>query len=508
MKTKPQNGAQSAERPPVVAVVGHIDHGKSTLLDYIRHANVTAGEAGGITQHLSAYEATHGAHTITFLDTPGHEAFKAMRSRGLEVADVAILVVSAEDGVKPQTLEAKKLIEDVGISYIVALTKIDKPGVDINRAKNSLLEHGIYLEGMGGEIPWVAVSGKTGAGIPELLDLIILAGQLKGLSTDAGAPATGVVIESHVDRKRGTSATLIVQSGVLRTGTFIVSGVASAPVRIMENFLGKPIKEAPAGTPVSVVGFSALPKAGDAFQVIADKKEAAERVRLALIAEGERVTVKRTSAPTTTQTDEEEKRVIPILIKTDVAGTGEAVLHEIEKIPLPQNVEIKVVGVGVGSVSEADVKLVTGATRGLIVGFNVKTDTAARDLAERDGVVIGIFEVIYNLPEWLASEIETRRPRQRIEEKTGTAKILKVFSVAKGRTVLGGRVEEGEIADRAEVKIMRRDLLLGIGEIVSLQTQKISAKKVEAGSEFGVMVKTDVSVAPGDRLECFTIELK
>ncbi|HEX2615269.1 MAG TPA: GTP-binding protein, partial [Nitrososphaera sp.] len=225
------------ERPPVVAIVGHIDHGKSTLLDYIRRTNVVEKEAGGITQHLSAYEATHtnatGEHHITFLDTPGHEAFRAMRTRGLEVADVAVLVVSAEDGVKPQTLEAIKLIEEAKIPYIVAITKIDKPGVYADKARNSLMEHNIFLEGLGGTIPSVAVSGKSGEGVPELLDLILLAAELEGLEAVTSGPASGVVIEGHTESKRGNTATLIVQKGTIKSGEFVVSGESFAPVRIM-----------------------------------------------------------------------------------------------------------------------------------------------------------------------------------------------------------------------------------------------------------------------------------
>src|SRR3989338_2741593 len=271
-----ETAADKGVRPPIVAIVGHIDHGKSTLLDYIRKTNVVEAEAGGITQHLSAYEAVHknagGEHKITFLDTPGHEAFKAMRSRGLEVADVAILVVSAEDGVKPQTLEALKLIDGVKIPYIVALTKIDKPSANVEKAKASLLESGIYLEGMGGNVPYVAVSGKTGAGVPELLDLILLAAELEGLTADPSLPGEGVVIEAHIDSKRGNTATLVVENGSVRSGEFVVSSEALAPVRIMENFLGKPIKEALPGSPVRIVGFSSLPQVGARFKTVETKR--------------------------------------------------------------------------------------------------------------------------------------------------------------------------------------------------------------------------------------------
>lgn len=523
MPKKSQHTAPAAhQRPPVVAIVGHIDHGKSTLLDYIRHTSVVAGEAGGITQHLSAYEAVHPStssgqvtqRSITFLDTPGHEAFKAMRSRGLEVADVAILVVSAEDGVKPQTLEAVKLIEGVGIPYIVALTKADKPSADIERAKNSLLENGIYLEGMGGSIPSIAVSGKTGEGIPELLDLILLAGDLEDLSAELQAPASGLVIEAHIDAKRGTSATLIIKNGTLKSGTYVVSGESFAPVRIMENFLGKLIKEARAGSPVRIIGFSSLPDVGSPFKNVPSKKEAEETARvarLARLAESAKAAQKPAAPKLPDGAAEEtppEKMIVPLLMKTDVAGTGEAVLHEIQKLAIPESMELRVVGQGVGSVSEADVKLVSGKTPGFIVGFNVKTDERARDLAERDGVSIGLFDIIYKLAEWVAEEVEKRRPRERVEEKTGSARILKVFSTGKGKTVLGGRVEEGVLKARAEVRIMRKDAEVGQGEIVSLQSQKKDVKEVEAGSEFGAMVATKADAASGDYLECVTVTLK
>jgi len=386
----------AAERPPIVAIVGHIDHGKSTLLDYIRKTNVVEKEAGGITQHLSAYEATHGGKHITFLDTPGHEAFKGMRARGLEVADVAILIVSSEEGVKPQTIEALKRIEETKLPYIVAFTKIDKPGSNIEKAKMSMLEHQIFLEGLGGDVPWVGISSKSGEGVPELLDLILLAAELKGLSADASLPGTGLVIEAHVDPKRGNTATLIVQNGTIESGSFVVAGAAFAPVRIMENFLGKPIKSASAGSPVRIVGFSALPEVGAQWSVAANKKEAEARA-----AEGA-VAAKRGLSRTVSQSAEEESAhmVLPLIIKTDVMGTGEAVVHELEKIPQHPRLELRIVSRAVGAITEGDVKLVGGGkTPGIIVGFNVKVEREARDLAERLGVEIATFDIIYKLAE-------------------------------------------------------------------------------------------------------------
>ncbi len=500
-----------AGRPPIVAVVGHIDHGKSTLLDYIRKTHVAEGEAGGITQHLSAYEATHtnagGTHAITFLDTPGHEAFKAMRMRGLEVADVAVLVVSAEDGVKPQTLEALKLLGERDIPYIVALTKIDKPSANVERTKLSLLEHNVYLEGMGGEVPYVAVSSKTGEGIAELLDLILLAGELEGLSSNPDAPGEGVVIEAHVDQKRGNTATLIVQDGSIGSGEYVVSGESFAPVRIMENFLGHAIKKALPGSPITIVGFSSLPRVGEQWHATESKREAEEDARENAL----KALAKNVSKNIPQKTDEEEElpAILPLLVKTDVAGTGEAVMHEIEKLPTYEKLQTKVVGQGVGSISEGDVRLVGGgAIPGIIIGFNVRVEPEARSLAERLGVAVMVFDIIYKLTEWLGAELEKRRPREKQEVKTGVAKIAKVFSAAKGRVVVGGKVEEGSLLEGEDVKILRRDVEIGRGEIVSLQTHKTDTKKVGEGQEFGAMVKTSIEPAVGDRLEAFEVVVK
>jgi len=499
-------------RPPIVTVVGHIDHGKSTLLDYIRKTTVVEGEAGGITQHLSAYQATHknaaGEHLITFLDTPGHEAFSAMRSRGLKVADVAILVVSAEEGAKPQTLEALKLIQEAAIPYVVAFTKIDKPGANLERAKMSMLEHQVFLEGMGGEVPWVAVSSKSGDGIPELLDLILLAAELEGISADAEAPARGLVIEAHVDPKRGSTATLIIEDGTLESGEFVVAGGALAPVRIMENFLGKPIKRAAPGSPVRIVGFSTLPQVGDGWRAVETKKEAEEEIRSRIPA----ATALRAARPQSPAADSDSAPesddvvVLPLVIKTDVAGTGEAVMHELDKLPKAEKLEVRVVSRGVGAITESDVKVAgAGKTAGLIVGFNVKLENPARELAGRMGVTVATFDIIYKLAEWLGAEVEKRRPRERVESLIGAAKVLKFFSSAKGRVVLGGRVEEGELRENAEVRVMRRDLELGRGKITSLQTQKTPVKKVESGMEFGAQLKLEALPAPGDRIEAFEV---
>ncbi|MBY0473226.1 GTP-binding protein [Patescibacteria group bacterium] len=533
-----QENLTSGERPPIVAIVGHIDHGKSTLLDYIRKTNITEKEAGGITQHLSAYEAQHtnatGTHHITFLDTPGHEAFRAMRLRGLEVADVAVLVVSAEDGAKPQTLEAVKLIEETKIPYIVAITKIDKPGADVEKAKMSLLENGIYLEGLGGEIPFTAISSKSGEGIPELLDLILLAGELEGLSADPDKAGEGLVIEAHLDPKRGNAATLIVQDGSVESGEFIISGESMAPVRIMENYVGKAIKVAGPGSPILIVGFSSLPQIGAKWRCVETKKEAEQEVSEAKRNPAQKpsspqrgefsaknsptsgavapayISDELVSASTATESAEPaEVMNLPIVIKTDFAGTGDAVVHEIEKLPKHARLNVHVVGRGTGPISKSDVELVgSGAVPGIILGFNVKADRDAVQLAERLGVSASTFSIIYELTKWLGEEIEKRRPRAQMEEKTGSAKLLKVFSTVKNKVVVGGRVDEGEIVEGADIKIIRRDVEVGRGTISSLQSQKSAAKKVEKGNEFGAMLKIDFEPAAGDTLEVFAVVTK
>jgi translation initiation factor IF-2 len=514
----PNNTPKAGTRPPIVAVVGHIDHGKSTLLDYIRKTNVVEGEAGGITQHLSAYQAVHenssGKHPITFLDTPGHAAFVGMRSRGLEVADVAILVVSSEEGIKPQTVEALDLIKSAEIPYVIAFTKIDKESANLERAKLSMLEHQVFIEGMGGDVPWVGVSGKSGEGVPELLDLILLAVELEEITADASLPGRGLVIEAHTESKRGNTAMLIVLDGTVASGKYVVAGECTAPVRIMENFLGKPIKEAGPSEPIRIVGFTPLPTVGTQWEIVANKKEAeakaaAYKSRVVPQAAPKQAPAALAEAQDAAPAFEGQKLVIPLIIKTDVAGTGEAVVHELQKLPQHDSLEVRVVARGVGAITESDIKMLAGSTTpGLIVGFNVKVEPAARELAERQGVTVNTFTIIYKLTEWLQEIVEERRPRAQVEEIKGAAKVLKFFSAQSGRVVMGGRVEEGSLSEGTEVRVMRRDEEIGRGKIVSLQTGKTPTKKVESGTEFGAMLRTEVMIAAGDRIEAVAIVIK
>lgn len=489
-------------RHPVVVVMGHIDHGKSTLLDYIRKTNIVDKEAGGITQHLSAYVVEHqtqdaGMKRITFLDTPGHAAFQKMRLRGADVADVAILVVSAEEGVKPQTLEALLSIKTAGIPYVVAINKIDKPNANIDRTKNSLIENEIYIEGMGGDIAYTPISAKAGTGIDELLDLVLLTAELAGLRGDESAKAEGVVIESELDTKRGTSATLIVKNGILKSGMFVVSGRAFAPVRIMEDFLGKTIKEASLSIPVRIIGFSDVPAVGAAFTTCTTKKEAEA---LAHSAEDTEKNARQSEMSMSS-----DLPIIPILIKADTVGSIEGIEHEIAKI-VQDRVAFRIVEKTVGGITENDVKNVGATPNAIIIGFNTPVDRQAKDIAERLGVEIATFDIIYKLAEWLAEAVVLRTPKQTTDVKTGDAKILKEFSVQRHTHVLGGRVLNGVLKIGETVKVMRRDLEIGRGKLNNLQQAKTNTKEVSNG-EFGMELDTKADILPGDTIEAFeTIE--
>lgn len=497
MAQKKNVQSKIVKRPPVVVIMGHIDHGKSTLLDYIRKTNLVDKEAGGITQHLSAYVVEHttseGSHEkITFLDTPGHAAFQKMRLRGADVADIAILIVSAEDGVKPQTLEALESIKTAGIPYIVAINKIDKPEANVARTQASLIENEIYIEGMGGDIPFALISAKSGTGVSELLDLIILAADLAELKGDAGASASGTIIEGNLDTKRGTTATMIIKEGTLRSGSFVVSGNVFAPVRIMEDFLGKPIKEASLSEPIQIVGFTDVPEVGATFITVDSKKEAEVLIAEAKLGKVPGARFERTNLP-----------FIPLLIKADVLGTLDAIKHELSKFE-SDRIAVRVIGAQVGDITAFDVQNVSATENAIIVGFNVKVERAAVELAERLNVEIDTFDIIYELSEWLNTALKNRTPKREEEVISGKAKILKEFSTQKNTRVLGARIEEGTLRLKQQVRIMRREIEIGKGTITNLQQSKSDVQTVSDG-EFGLQISAKIEVAPGDYIEGFDI---
>lgn len=481
-------------RPPIIAVMGHIDHGKSSLLDYIRKENVVAGEAGGITQHVSAYIALHNGRPVTFLDTPGHEAFEAIRARGAAAADIAILVVAADEGVMPQTLDALTAIKGAEIPFIIAITKIDKNNADIERTKTSLLEHEIFIEGMGGDIAYTPISSKTGEGVSDLLDLVLLAADLAGITADPSISATGFVLESTQDPKRGSSATLIIKDGSLGLKGFVVAGDAYAPIRFIEDFRGTRIEEAGPSEPVRISGFNKLPAAGSLFSIVQNKKEAE-----ALAKENEREAA---AVPERTAATEGIAE-LPLVVKADVAGSVDAILHEIAKITHERGV-IRVIASGVGNVSESDVKI-AHASGGIIIAFNVGTDAIARELSDRDTVAIFPFSIIYELSTKVKELLIERVPAVAAEQELGRAAVLKTFSSDAKKQVLGLRHVSGIFTVGNQVKIVRRGDPITQGSISNLQQARANVKEIKTEGEFGAEIEARENAAPGDEIVSFVI---
>lgn len=482
-------------RPPVIAVMGHIDHGKSSLLDYIRKANIVAGEAGGITQHVAAYIALHNGRPVTFLDTPGHEAFKALRTRGAAAADIAILVVAADEGVMPQTLDALAAIKEAAIPFIVAITKIDKNNADVEHAKMSLVEHEVFIEGMGGDVSYALVSSKTGEGIPELLDLVLLTADLVELTADPLASASGFVLESTQDPKRGAGATLIVKDGTLTKEGFVVAGDAYAPIRFIEDFRGARVEQAGPSEPARISGFSKLPAAGSLFSIVKNKKEAEALMTLTLAASG------KTFPAAPGKDDSSRGTILPLIVKTDVAGSVDAIAHELAKIS-HEHASIRIIASGVGNVSENDVKT-AHASGGIVIAFNVGTDAVARDLAERDHTMILSFSIIYELSEKVTKLLGERVPSMTIERELGRAKVLKAFSSSAKKHVLGARHVSGTLTLGDRMKLMRGEEELARGSITNLQQARADVKEIKVEGDFGIEIEAREGAVYGDEIVAF-----
>lgn len=495
------------ERGPVVAIMGHIDHGKSTLLSYIRKSGAPLNEAGGITQHISAYEVEHTGeggkkHNITFVDTPGHEAFCGIRRRGASVADLVVLVVSAEDGVKPQTLEALSSIKGANTPFIIAINKIDKPEANIEKTKQSLTENEIYIEGYGGDIPVVALSAKSGEGVPELLDMIILVAEMENLTGNPSIPASGTIIESNRDIKKGISATCIIKNGTLEKGMYITSGIATAPIRMMENYLGKPIDGASFSSPIKIIGWDELPIVGDSFETHKTREEAKEKVE-------KEKTFRSSTEYLESKTDSTETSStnnISVIVKADTGSSLEALVSEIKKLKTDR-MSAQVISCGIGNISENDIRLADGKEKAIVIGFNVRVDSPAKHLADRNEIEVKTFDIIYKMNEWLKEVLETRTPKIKTAESLGTAKVLKIFSKTKDKQILGAKVEKGVISLGSQVKIMRRDENIGEGKVRELQQQKVATSEVDRG-EFGTMIVANVEIASGDTIESFIITEK
>lgn len=485
--------------------MGHVDHGKSSLLDYIRKSNIVAGEAGGITQHIAAYEVSHPDASgtlkkITFIDTPGHAAFSHMRNRGARIADIAILIVSSEEGVKTQTIEAIKTIVNEKVPYIVALTKIDKPNSNIEKVKSELLEQGVYVEGFGGDIPCIPISSKTGAGINDILETILLLAEFQEFTGDPTKLAEGFVVEANMDEKRGVSATLIIKDGTIKKGQFIVVETAMATTRIIEDFSGTTIDEATFSSPIRITGFSSLPSIGSPFQVLETKKDAEEYVRLA----AETIAA---AGPAATPTITDETKIIPIIIKSDVYGSAEAIDAEIAKLSTDE-VYFKVIKKGVGMINESDVQLGLSDKNTIIIGFNVDIERSVPDINDVESITIKTFTIIYKLTEWLEGERINRKPKKEVDTVLGQAKILKTFSSTKNNHVAGGNVTTGIVKVKDQFKLFRNNELIAKGTIAVLQLAKAPVNSVESGNEFGMMLDCTVAPESGDIIEAFKREIK
>ncbi len=480
-------------RPPVVAIMGHIDHGKSTLLDYIRKSNVVAKEAGGITQHIGAYEVEkdHNGEKrkITFLDTPGHEAFCSVRERGAKIADIAVLIVSAEDGVKPQTKEALNCIKAAGLPYVVAINKIDSPKANIDVTKASLMENEVYLEGLGGSISYAEISAKTGAGIDDLLDIILLTAEVEDFKASPKAAGSGFVVEANKDKFKGITGTLILKQGSADKGDFIVTRNGYSPIRSIIDQNNKQLSTISFCSPFTVSGFTELPYAGETFEVVKTKKEAEEYVLTNNIIPKETVSYEK----------DEHSIFLPVIIKSDVVGSKEAIEFELRKIKI-NHVIIKVIRSETGDVSEADTQLALTNDKTVIISFNVKTDSQARSIIERNNILNKNFSIIYEIPTWIEEIAKNAQPTHERPEVVAEVKILKVFGSAKKLQIVGAKVRSGLVEKNLRFKILRRNEEIGVGSFKGLQRQKTEVDTVNEPEEFGCAIDSKIDLAENDIL--------
>ena len=495
------------ERCPVVVVMGHVDHGKTSLLDAIRHANVTASEAGGITQHIGAYQVSVNGRLITFLDTPGHEAFTAMRARGAQVTDIAILVVAADDGIMPQTVEAINHAKAAGVSIIVAINKIDKPTANPEKVKQELTEYDLVPEEWGGDVICVPVSAKTHEGLDTLLEMVQLVADVKELKANPNRQAKGTVIEARLDKGRGPVATILVQNGTLHTGDILIAGTSVGRVRVMLDDKGRRVNSAGPSTPVEITGLDEAPSAGDIFNVVEDERLARELVeqrkqqaKEVMFQSYHKVTLENLFS----QIEEGSVKELPIIVKADVQGSVEAVKQSLEKLTTPE-VRVKVIHGGVGAVNESDVMLAS-ASNAIIVGFNVRPDPVARDNAERDGVQIKLYRVIYDAIEEIKSAMKGMLAPKTREVDLGRAEVRMVYKISNVGTVSGCYVLEGRIPRSANIRVVRDGIIIADDKLDSLKRMKDDVKEVAQGFECGMRMVKFNDVKEGDILEAYEVQ--
>lgn len=502
---------KATERPPVVAVMGHVDHGKTTLLDTLLHKKTVDDEAGGITQHISAYQLKHNDRLITFLDTPGHEAFAAIRQHGAMLTDIVVIVVAADDGVKPQTIEAINFAKSANAKIIVAINKIDREGADIQRTMADLSNNGLQPEEWGGDIVMVPVSAKMDQNLDKLLDMILLTADIEELKADTDIPAEGLVIESHMETGKGSVVNLLVTGGELKTGEFIVAGSTYGKVRTMLDFKGKPKGKATPSTPVTITGFKELPNFGDRFVEVKDEKTAR---KMALI-NAQNIANESASANVTSSdllrmmNVADNSKVFNVIIKGDVLGSVTSAVDSLKLIDTHGEITLNIVSTGVGDINENDVYMASGGDT-VIYGFNVSVPINISKMAARDNVPIRTYKVIYELLDDAKHEMENLLDAEIIEDDKGEMRVLGVFRTEKTSIIAGGEVLKGDVRPEYLVRIVRDKKYLGEAEVTSVQKEKIDAKELVAGETGGLALKTTqkIDLQIGDRLKFFTREAK
>ena len=499
--------ANLKDRAPVVVVMGHVDHGKTSLLDYIRHANVTAGEAGGITQHIGAYRVNVNDRDITFLDTPGHEAFTTMRARGAQVTDIAILVVAADDGIMPQTIEAINHAKAAGVSVIVAINKMDKIAANPDRVMQQLTEHEIIPEAWGGDTPCMPISAKTGMGIEDLLEMVILVADMKELKANPDRAAKGTVIEARLDKGRGPIATILVQNGTLHQGDIVVAGTSVGRVRAMTNEHGEKVKVAGPSVPVEITGLAEVPSGGDTFDAVSDERLARELVEQRKAQKKEELFKSQTKVSLDNLFDQMklgEVKELKIVVKADVQGSVEAVRQSLEKLSNDE-VRVHVIHQGVGAVNESDVML-ANASNAIIVGFNVRPDAVAAVNAERDGVDMRMYTIIYDCIEEIESAMKGMLAPKTREVILGTAECRNVIKIKSIGTIAGCYVKSGKLTRSAKIRVVRDGIIIAEDAVSSLQRFKDAVKEVAEGYECGLGLERFNDIKEGDIFEAFIIE--
>ena len=485
----------AATRPPVVVVLGHVDHGKSSLLEAIREDfHITKKESGGITQHIGAYQVEYQGKSITFIDTPGHEAFSAMRSRGAKVADIAVLVVAADEGVKTQTIEAIKQIRKAQLPLLVVINKIDKSEANPEKVEQELAQHDVAVETYGGNVPSVQTSATSKQGITEFLDMILLLAEMEDLKAQGKGFAKGVVIEAHMDTQRGATATLLIKDGELGVGDIVGTSSATGKIKIMEDFQGNAIEKAGPSTPVIVLGFESTLKVGEEFQVFQTEEQA--KANLSQEPKKERVSQALVSDPGSATLD--------IVLKTDVLGSLEALEHMLLSLP-QEKVVLRFVQSGIGEIGESDVKIAQ-STNAIVLGFRTKASPAVTVLADREGVPIETFEVVYELVQRVRALMEKSLDPEMVRKDIGTLRVLQVFLTDKNRQIIGGKVAQGEVRKGTSIEIVRNEEVVGKGKLVNLQKAKQDATVVAKGEECGMLFEGTERIVQGDTLQFFTQE--